>query len=173
MTPMTPRERVKLSLEHRQPDRVPYHVGCTAPARIKLERYYGTSDLEKVLEDHLIVYRIERHAAWTQVQPGFWRDEFGVVWNRTVDPDIGLPDEYLLRDRSLQSVTFPDPHSPERYATLAPTLARYPDQYHLVHIGHSLLARLEPTQYAGAVCRHARRAGLCRRAPRDHHGFPA
>jgi len=141
MAPMTPRERVKLALEHRQPDRVPYHCGCTAPARSKLEKYYGTSDLEKVLEDHLIIYSTRRHAAWTEVRPGFWRDEFGVVWNRTIDTDIGVVHDYLLKEHSLKGVTFPDPQSPERYATLAATLARYPQQYHLVNIGFSLFER--------------------------------
>jgi uroporphyrinogen decarboxylase len=141
MAPMTPRERVKLALQHRQPDRVPYHFGCTAPARRKLERYYGTEDLAKALEDHLIIYSTRRHAVWTEVRPGFWRDEFGVVWNRTIDTDIGVVDDYLLKERSLSGVAFPDPHSPERYAALGPTMARYPDQYHLVNIGFALFER--------------------------------
>jgi uroporphyrinogen decarboxylase len=141
MAPITPRERVKLALEHRQPDRVPYHVGCTAPARRKLEDYYGTSDLPKVLEDHLIIYSMRRYALWTEVRPGLWRDEFGVVWNRTVDPDIGVVDDYLLKERSLGGVTIPDPQSPGRYAALAGMMVRYPQQYHLVNVGFSLFER--------------------------------
>ncbi len=141
MAPMTPRERVKLALQHRQPDRIPYHVGCTAPARRKLESYYGTSDLLRELEDHLIIYSTRRYSPWTEVRPGYWRDEFGVVWNRTIDPDIGVVDDYLLKERSLSGFSFPDPRNPARYAALGPMLSRYPQQYHLINVGFSLFER--------------------------------
>ena len=50
---------------------------------------------------------------WQEIRPGYWRDEFGVVWNRTVDKDIGVVEEYQLKTRSLAGYTFPDPHNPQ------------------------------------------------------------
>jgi hypothetical protein len=41
-----------------------------------------------------------------RVRPGFYRDEFGVVWNRIVDKDIGIPKECPLKRRSLEGYTF-------------------------------------------------------------------
>ena len=34
-----------------------------------------------------------------ELRPGHWRDEFGVVWNRTVDKDIGVVEHYPLGSR--------------------------------------------------------------------------
>ena len=47
--------------------------------------------------------------------PGYWRDEFGVVWNRTVDPDIGVIEDYQFGERSLAGYRFPDPAAPARW----------------------------------------------------------
>ena len=36
--------------------------------------------------------------ALVEVRPGFWRDDFGVVWNRTIDKDIGTVVDYQLQE---------------------------------------------------------------------------
>ncbi len=136
---MTPRERVRLAIRHCQPDRVPYHFGCTTPARLKLEAYYGTTDLDQTLDNHLVKYKVR--LPYEEVRPGFVLDEFGVVWNRTVDKDIGIPTVYQLSERSLAGYPFPDPRDPRRLAGLPAFVAAYPDRFRLASMGFSLFER--------------------------------
>ncbi len=114
---ITPRQRVWQAIRHQQPDRVPWHLGCTVPARQKLEAYYGTADLDDVLGNHLAKYRTRLPDEPIEGRPGFWRDEFGVVWNRTVDKDIGVVERHPLKQRSLD--WSPSPIRTTRAATPA------------------------------------------------------
>ena len=141
MAEVAPRERVWSAIRHRAPDRVPYHFTCTLPARRKLEAYFGTTDLDAALGNHLAIYSVRRAAGLQEVRPGFWRDEFGVVWNRTIDQDIGVVDDYLLKSRSLQPISFPDPHHQRRYDRLPSFIAANRDRFRVVSVGYSLFER--------------------------------
>ncbi len=106
---MTPRQRVWQAIRHMEPDRVPWQIGCTTPARRKLQEYFGTQALDEVLGNHLAKYRPRAPDALVEVRPGYWRDEFGVVWNRTVDPDIGVVEVYPLRSGRWKGLPGPTP----------------------------------------------------------------
>jgi uroporphyrinogen decarboxylase len=135
----TPRERVWQAVRHRQPDRVPYHISFTVPARRKLEAHYGTAALADVLGNHLAKYRTP--LPLEEVRPGFWRDEFGVVWNKSVDPDIGVVDQYPLADRSLRGYVFPDPRDPRRFAPLPAFVEANRERFRYVSVSFSLFER--------------------------------
>jgi uroporphyrinogen decarboxylase len=137
----TPRQRVWQAIRHQQPDCVPWFVGCTVPARLKLEAHYGTTDLDDVLGNHLARYKPRPPDAFREIRPGHWRDEFGVVWNRIVDKDIGVVQQHPLRRASLDGYEFPDPRDPRRYAALPAFVAAHPDRFRLVSIGFSLFER--------------------------------
>ncbi len=137
----TPRERVWQAVRHRQPDRVPWQFDCTTPTRLKLEAHFGTRDLDAVLGNHLAKYRARPADGMVEIRPGFWRDEFGVVWNRTVDKDIGVVEEYHLKERSFKNYRFPDPKDPTRYAGLPGFIESYPDRFRYVSIAYSLYER--------------------------------
>lgn len=138
---MTPRERVWLAIGHIEPDRVPWQIGCTTPARRKLQEYFGSESLDDVLGNHLAKYRPRAPDALVEVRPGYWRDEFGVVWNRTVDPDIGVVEVYPLRSRRLEEFAWPDPHDPRRYAALPQFLKENRGRFCYVSMSFSLFER--------------------------------
>jgi len=133
--------RVLQAVQHRQPDRVPYYISFTAAAARKLAAFYGTADLDEFLDNDMVRYSIRRPALYTEVRPGFFREDFGVVWNRTVDQDIGIPESYPLKERSLQGYTFPDPRDPRRFAELPAFIAAHPTRFRFVNIGFSLFER--------------------------------
>lgn len=139
MSQSSPRERVWQAIRHRQPDRVPYHISYTEPARQKLEAYYGSRDLENLLGNHMAKQR--SRLPYTEVRPGFWRDEFGVLWNKTIDKDIGIVDVYPLRGRSLAGYQFPDAHDPRRFAGFPAFIAANPDRFRFLSVGYSLFER--------------------------------
>jgi uroporphyrinogen decarboxylase len=139
MTELTPRERVWQSIRHQQTDKIPWHFGCTPPTRLKLEQYYGTSDLDKVLNQHIVKYRTR--LPYIDIRPNFVRDEFGVVLNQTYDEYTGVPVEYLLKDCPLKDFHFPDPHYPKRLSGLPAFLEANPDRFRLVGFSFTLFER--------------------------------
>jgi len=139
MTKISPRERVWQAIRHQQPDRVPWNFPYTVPTRIKLENYYGTKDLNTALDQHIVKFRVR--LPYKEIRPDFEKDEFGVVWNRTVDKDIGVVEEYLLKDPSLEHFEFPNPHHPDRLTALPAFIAANPDRFRLVSVSFALFER--------------------------------
>ena len=141
MRTITPRERVLKALRHEEPDIVPYHLGFTQPALRKFEAYCGTKDVDSFAGNHLAIFSVRRMAPWTEVRPGFWRDSFGVLWNRTVDPDIGVVEEYPLRDRTFDGYSFPDPMTAVFYDRLPAFAEANRGRFRLVNHGFAMFER--------------------------------
>lgn len=139
MSDITPRQRVWQSISHQQPDRVPWHIGCTTPTRIKLENHFGSNDLDRLLDQHIVKYR--SRIPYQDVRLNFVRDEFGLLWDRTIDKDIGIVVDHPLKECSLKGFPFPDPHDPRRFAALPSFLATNPDRFRLYSVGFSLFER--------------------------------
>jgi uroporphyrinogen decarboxylase len=137
----TSRQRVWLCIQHSQPDRVPYYFSFTQPASHKLETYYGTRDLDSTLDNDIVRYSIRRPGLMQEIRPGFYRDEFGVLWNRTVDKDIGVPGDYPLQRRSLAGYPFPDPYDPRRYQGLSTFIRTHPHRFRLISYSFTLFER--------------------------------
>jgi len=112
---MTPREAVTRVLNHGETRPVPYHIKLTKGAREALiEHYRG----ERAVPDSwgcMAIMKIGSDLT-EEVSPGHFRDYFGVVWDRTVDRDIGRVPEPMLARPSLSRYTFPDPDDARLYA---------------------------------------------------------
>jgi len=143
MNGISERDRVWTAVRHEQPDRVPYQISCTVPSRRRLEEYYGTAELDDLIGNHLAKYKARPpdELGWLPERPGFWRDEWGVTWNRTVDRDIGVVETYPLRERSLNGLAIPDPLSPVRYAALPAWIEANRSRFRYVSFGMSLFER--------------------------------
>jgi uroporphyrinogen decarboxylase len=107
---MTPRERVQKTLRFETTDVVPWQVEFTREARRKMAEFCGDSGFEAKIGNHLAKLSHRNVAGGEWVQPGFLRDEWGVVWNRTEDADIGVVANRVLGSRSLEGYRFPDPN---------------------------------------------------------------
>jgi len=136
---MTRKERVKLAISHQQPDRVPHQVNLTIPARAMLQEHFGTEDLDTVLDNHLAMTSPELPVE--QIRPGYFRDEWGVLWNRTIDEDIGIPEGQVLPEPTLAGLELPDPHDARRYAGFPAFLDAHREQFLICGIGFSLFER--------------------------------
>jgi uroporphyrinogen decarboxylase len=140
---MTRRERVARVIAHQEADRVPWHIGLTIPTAQRVAATVGlpVEELDEWMQNHLYYVEPEADNAWTEVRPGYWRDEYGVVWNRTVDPDIGVIEHYQLQDRDLSGYRFPDPADPRRWEDFERRLEGRQDRYAVGAIGFSLFER--------------------------------
>ncbi len=140
MSNITPRERVWQAIRHEQTDIVPYQINTTIPARAKLEAHYGTKDLDDLLGNHIARYK-SRLEYDPLPAPGMFADEWGVVWNKTVDKDLGVPDNRVLQERDLSALIVPDPLDPRRYAGLPAFFAKNQDRFKLFSVSFSLYER--------------------------------
>ncbi len=114
---MTPRERVLMALNHEQPDITPWHITFTIPAREKLAALLGTDDLDRAVGNHFAKCEAVAEDAWQELSRDIWRDEFGVIWDRSIDKDIGNVDHnrLVLPQPSLKELKFPDPLEEKRW----------------------------------------------------------
>ena len=103
---MTNRERVKAAIEFKETDYIPYDVSFNSGAYKALRDLKGPKYIEDI-NWHLSSVGLEKPQKETK--PGYFADEFGVVWNKTgADKDIGVPDFWLIPDReSFEKYEFP------------------------------------------------------------------
>ncbi len=104
---MTKREVVRIVLEGQRPPYVPWSMGFTKEAGEKLREYYGCSDLEGPLGNHFLKLGKDI-GLFTDLGNDRVQDMFGVVWNRSVDKDIGNVEGCVLPEPTLAGYDFPD-----------------------------------------------------------------
>ena len=138
---MTPRERVQDSLQHRQPDRIPYHLTFTAPAREKMKEYSGDPDFEASLANCLAILRTRLPERELAGQLGIWEDEFGVQWDRRIDPDIGTVCNRRVTPETLNQCRFPDPCAPDRFAHFPAALREKGERFAVATVAFTLFER--------------------------------
>ncbi len=138
---MTPRERVYQAIEFRDTDIVPYHVTFTIPARERMAEYCGDPHFERGIGNHFAMLRLGALREWEEIRPGYLRDVWGVVWNRTVDKDIGNVEGQVLPEADLSGWTVP----PSDGEALRPVFSRFveehPDEFRVASLGFSLFER--------------------------------
>jgi uroporphyrinogen decarboxylase len=134
------RDVVRLVLEGKRPPYVPWSMGFTKEAKEKLQRHYGCEDLEGPLENHLL--RLGSDIGFfSDLGQNRVQDVFGVVWDRSVDRDIGNVAGRVLARPSLAGYRFPDPLDPRFFADIPGKIARFPDRFRVFQIGFSLYER--------------------------------
>jgi len=137
---MTKREIIHQVLAHEAPPYVPWAFSFTSEAREKLEQHYGTTDLDTVLHNHL-VWAGNPAGSFTDLGHHRVRDAFGVVWDRSVDRDIGVVVNPQLPEPDLSLYQFPDPCGGIFFDGVAEMLAERPDCFRVFPIGFSLYER--------------------------------
>jgi uroporphyrinogen decarboxylase len=140
---MNRREVVRRVLEHGRPPYVPWSFGFTVEAAERLLEHYALAELQELKEalgDHLL--RLGSETGWFQpAGPDRVRDAFGVIWNRSIDKDIGNVEGCRLAAPSLRGYHFPDPLDPRVFADIPAKIARHGDRFRVFEIGFSLWER--------------------------------
>ncbi len=137
---MTKRAVIQSVLDGQRPPYVPWSFGFTLEARQKLQSHYQVADLEPVLGNHLLKLGSDI-GFFDDLGSDRVRDVFGVVWDRSVDKDIGIVEGCVLPQPTLSGYTFPDPLDPRFFSSIPARIAAYPDRYRVFQIGFSLYER--------------------------------
>jgi len=126
---MNARERVLIALHHEQPDMTPWAFEFTGHALAMLADYYG--DQRLIDPDFFDIWvgnhfrfveptgKGQFHGLEKEVEPGLWRDGWGVIWDTRGlygEGEWGRPVNCVLSEPTLANYTFPDPPRPEDFA---------------------------------------------------------
>ncbi len=137
---MTKREVIHALLEGKKPPYVPWSCGFTKEAREKLQAHYGTVKLEAALQNHILKLGSDI-GFFTDLGDNRVKDVFGVVWDRSIDKDIGNVEGHVLTEPTLKHYTFPNPLDPRFFANIPSAITEYPDRFRVFQIGFSLYER--------------------------------
>ncbi len=137
---MSQRDVVRRVLEGERPPYVPWSFGFTAEAERKLREHYAADDLNAILQNHIL--RLGNDIGFFEdMGNDRVRDVFGVVWDRSTDKDIGIPEGRLLSEATLKGYAFPDPLAPRIFTDIPTRIARWPERFRVFQVGFSLYER--------------------------------
>lgn len=128
------------ALAFKKVPRVPYCVGFTIPAKERLLAHPGGRELFEKMDNDLVGTSPIRDRVPCPDTPGHFQDEFGVIWDQTRDPDIGIPYP-MIAPENFSQFKFPDPNRADRFDGLKNALKNYPDKFQVMSIGFSLFER--------------------------------
>ena len=137
---MTKRQVIKAVLDRERPPYVPWSFSFTVEAGDKLKWHYRTDDLDLVLHNHLVALG-DPVGFFADAGNGCVRDVFGVVWDRSIDKDIGVVRGTVLHEPTLRQYEFPDPLDERFFRDIPAKLERYGDRFRAFQIGFSLYER--------------------------------
>jgi len=137
---MIKRQVVKLAIEGKPVPYVPWHCTFTVPAAEKLRRHFGTADIDTAIDNHFVKLGSDI-GFFTELGNDRFRDRFGVIWDRTVDKDIGIVEGCILSEPTLAGYEFPDPVPGVIFDEIDEKIAKYQDCFRVFKIGFSLYER--------------------------------
>ena len=139
---MTKRERVIAALTHKETDFIPYQIDFTNQAWETMAKYYNDNDFASKIGNH-----IDTCTYWGDPEPipdrdGYFRDDFGVVWNRNgADKDIGVVEKILIPEPDLCNYKFPEVPEQRIRERCESVLANAGDKFTFASISFSLFER--------------------------------
>jgi uroporphyrinogen decarboxylase len=140
MKTMQSKELVYRALAFERVERVPYAIDFTVPAREKLCADAAGKALYERLRNDLLLSAVFRVEWGTRDATGYYRDEYGLVWDRRIDADIGMPQPFLT-PANLDSYRLPDPFAPGRFDALKRNIREHPDRFQVLSLDFSLFER--------------------------------
>lgn len=137
---MTPRDVVRLAMSHQRPPYVPWNFTFTEEAAARLRGHYGPGDLDTRLGNHFLIVG-NAIGFFDPIGNDHFRDVFGVVWDRSVDRDIGVVRGAVLPEPTLAGARFPDPRDLRFFADIPGQIGRAGDRFRVFALGFSLYER--------------------------------
>ncbi len=137
---MTKKEAIKKVLRFENIFPVPYVIRFTVEAEENYRKYMG-GHFDPVEDTGTYAVFSQTNSGWKEIKPGYYRDYFGVVWNKTKDRTLGFVDNPPVQAPSLRNFSFPDASDLPVYQYQAENNKNYPDHFHILSIGFTLFER--------------------------------
>lgn len=137
---MNRRERVTAALRHSEVRPVPFSVGFTQQEHDKVAAYLGDASFTERINNHISSTYYDGHLR--EIRPGYWQDDFGVLWNRTgADKDIGVIEGIVIPEPDMSGYVFPEIDREQIHREYQALIARPDDTFKFGSIGFSLFER--------------------------------
>ena len=127
-------------VQHRDVYPVPFSVKFTEEAKQNYKQFLGR-DFDPVKDTGSYVVASHTNNGWEEVKPGYFKDYFGVMWNKTVDKTLGVVDDPPLKEACFGDFRFPDPDQISVYGFIAKNNRESSDRFHMISIGVTLFER--------------------------------
>ena len=137
---MTKRDVIKTVLKGKKPPYVPWSFKFTHEPHQLLKTHFKTDDIDTAVGNHILNLGSDI-GFFEEIKPNYFKDVFGVVWDRRIDKDIGNPAEVILKEPDLAGYSFPDPVDPRFFEDIDDQLKSKPDLFRVFQIGFSLFER--------------------------------
>lgn len=137
---MDKREIVKKALMFQEIPYVPWSFRFTSEARKKLVTLSGKMDIEKYVDNHFVELGSDV-GIFERIGPDLYKDVFGVVWDRSIEKDIGNIQSPLFKEPTLKGYTFPDPGDKRFFHNIPDQIKKNSDCFRVFCIGFSLFER--------------------------------
>jgi uroporphyrinogen decarboxylase len=134
------KEAFKRALAGENVHPVPWSIKFTVEARERYSAFLGNS-FDEVNDFGSYVIASHTNGGWSEVKPGYWRDYYGVVWNKTADRTLGVVAETLINTPSLSGFCFRPADDLPVYSSILVNNKKYPDAFHMLSVGFSLFER--------------------------------
>ena len=138
---MTKRDVVTEALSFRPPPYVPWAWDMTRQCEQRVRAHLQTDDLTGFIDTHVLALGADI-GRFEPIDDDHVRDVYGVVWDRTVDRDIGTPLDWpIRRPQDLDAYAWPDADDDAWYADTAGKIAAAPDLFRCYRVNFSLYER--------------------------------
>ena len=128
------------ALRHQTTELIPYYAEFTIGEKDKLTRWFG----DERFEERFTRFMQSGAYGWFEDmpgKPGYVRDEFGVVWNRSgADKDIGVIEQAVIPDICDCRYQMPDPDE-ARFREVLRELAAHKDVFTVADVGFMMFER--------------------------------
>lgn len=135
---MDKRQVIINTLQHKESDYVPYNFEFTEETYEKMAEYYQDANVQERVNNHLLIFEV---GGFTEGPEKFFTDEYGVVWNRTVDSDIGVVENLLIDDYDTRTYKLPDIDTEAIKKGLEWLRTEKKDRFTIFKIGFSMFER--------------------------------
>ena len=139
---MTKRDRVISAVNHIDTGFVPYNIFLTMQAHDSLIDYVNDPDYINRIGNHIAQAYYDGYPEETEPGAGYWKDQFGVLWNRNgADKDIGVIEGLQIPEPTLSGYTFPKLDEARIRENYEQVLADAGDKCTIGAIGFSMFER--------------------------------
>lgn len=134
------RDIVKTALHGKPVPYVPWSFRFTLEARELLSKHFRNEDIHEAVDNHIVELGSDI-GFFEQIDTHLYRDVFGVIWDRSIDKDIGNVKEVVLKSPTLKGYEFPNPRDQRFFSDIPTRLKQYPDCFRVFCLGFSLFER--------------------------------
>lgn len=137
---MNKKQAFREAIEFNPVSPVPYVIRFTVEAEENYTAFKG-GKFDPVEDTGTYAVFSQTNSGWEEVRPGFFRDYFGVIWNKTRDRTLGVVVDPPIKSPGFKGFKFPQTDFLPVYNFQEENNKDYPDHFHILSIGFTLFER--------------------------------